>query len=131
MGCHRMWIMLPGKDGMKKPSGDFYGMPTEASRRKQRIVAKYHAAWSQVLRTKPGSAGGTKKNLAYVDLFAGPGRYGDGSLSTPLLIIEAAARDPYMREHLLTRFNEGDPLIAERLKQNLKASEAAKKLANS
>ena len=113
---------------MKKPSGDFYSMPTEASRRKQRIVAKYHAAWSQVLRTKTNSPEGTKKNLAYVDLFAGLGRYGDGSLSTPLLIIEAAARDPYMREHLLTLFNEGDPLIAERLEENLLASNAAKEL---
>jgi three-Cys-motif partner protein len=113
---------------MKKPSGDFYGTPTEASRRKQRIVAKYHAAWSQVLRTKPGSPSRHEKNLAYVDLFAGPGRYGDGSLSTPLLIIEAAARDPYMREHLLTRFNEGDPAIAERLKENLHASDAAREL---
>jgi hypothetical protein len=56
---------------MKKPSGDFYRTPTEASRRKQRIVVKYHAAWSQVLRTRSDSPTGTKKNLAYVDLFAG------------------------------------------------------------
>src|ERR1039457_5178786 len=116
---------------MKKPSSDFFRTPTEASRRKQRIVVKYHAAWSQVLRTRRSSPAGFQRNLAYVDLFAGPGKYGDESLSTPLLIIEAAARDPYMREHLLTRFNEGDPAIAERLEQNLKASEAAKKLANS
>jgi three-Cys-motif partner protein len=116
---------------MKKPSSDFFRTPTEASRRKQRIVVKYHAAWSQVLRTRRSSPAGFQRNLAYVDLFAGPGKYGDESLSTPLLIIEAAARDPYMREHLLTRFNEGDPAIAERLEQNLKASEAAKRLANS
>ena len=47
-------------------------------------------------------------------------QYGDGSLSTPLLIIEAAARDPYMREHLLTRFNEGDPVTPNALKENLR-----------
>jgi len=116
---------------MKKPSGDFFREPTEASRRKQRIVVKYHAAWSQVLRSKRNSPSGFQRNLAYVDLFAGPGKYGDETLSTPLLIVEAAARDPYMREHLLTRFNEGDPGIAKRLEENLKASEAAKKLTHS
>jgi three-Cys-motif partner protein len=116
---------------MKKPSGDFFRTPTEASRRKQRIVVKYHAAWSQVLRSKRNSPTDFQRNLAYVDLFAGPGKYGDGSLSTPLLIVEAAARDPYMREHLLTRFNEGDPVIAEHLEQNLKGSEAAAKLTHS
>lgn len=113
---------------MKKPKGDFYGTPTEASRRKQRIVVKYHAAWSQVLRSRPGSSARFQSDLAYVDLFAGPGKYGDESQSTPLLIIEAAARDPYMREHLITRFNEGDPVIAERLEKNLKASDAAREL---
>jgi three-Cys-motif partner protein len=113
---------------MKKPKGDFFGTPTEASRRKQRIVVKYHAAWSQVLRSKRGSPAGFQCDLAYVDLFAGPGKYGDESQSTPLLIIEAAARDAYMREHLVTRFNEGDPVIAERLEKNLKASDAAKEL---
>jgi three-Cys-motif partner protein len=44
------------------------------------------------------------------------------------LIIEAAARDPYMREHLLTRFNEGDPTLADMLAKNIAESEAAKQL---
>jgi hypothetical protein len=104
---------------IKKPSGDFFSLPTEASRRKQRIVVKYHAAWSQVLRSKTNSPGRIRQNLAYVDLFAGPGKYGDQSVSTPLLIIEAAARDPYMREHLLTRFNEGDPVLVDMLEKNI------------
>lgn len=115
---------------MKRPTGDFFRTPTEASSRKQRIVVKYHATWSRVLRSKPGSPAGFQKDLAYVDLFAGPGKYGDGTLSTPLLIVEAAARDPYMREHLLTLFNEGDPKIAALLERNLNESEAAKALCN-
>ena len=113
---------------IKKAPGDFFSLPTEASRRKQRIVVKYHAAWSQVLRTRPKSPAIVCRDLAYVDLFAGPGRYGDQSPSTPLLIIEAAARDPYMREHLLTRFNEGDPTLADMLAKNIAESEAAKQL---
>jgi three-Cys-motif partner protein len=112
---------------MKKPTGDFFRTPTEASQRKQRIVVKYHAAWSQVLRSRTGSPR-PERDLAYVDLFAGPGKYTDGTLSTPLLILEAAARDAYMREHLRAHFNEGDPDVAQDLESNIRSSEAAHRL---
>ena len=105
---------------------DFYLTPTEASEQKQRIVVKYHAAWAQVLRSKPADA--RQKDLAYVDLFAGQGAYDDGSPSTPLLILETAARDKYMREHLITIFNEGDPNTFDKLQQNVANSRAAKLL---
>src|SRR5580658_8949955 len=113
---------------IKKPSGDFYGSPTEASRRKQRIVVKYHAAWSQVLRFNRSSPQGFRDTLAYVDIFAGRGTYEDGAPSTPLLIIQAAARDEYMREHLITRFNEGDPETYEALVGNIEKSSDAGRL---
>jgi three-Cys-motif partner protein len=47
--------------------------------------------------------------IAYVDLFAGPGRYSDGSKSTPLLVLEKAISDPVMRKMLVTVFNDKDP----------------------
>jgi three-Cys-motif partner protein len=122
--CFKLKLIL---FDMKKPTGDFFGRPTEASLRKQRIVVKYHAAWSQVLRSRPGSLG-PERDLAYVDLFAGPGKYADGTLSTPLLILEAAARDLYMRAHLQARFNEGDPAVAQDLEKNIRSSEAARGL---
>jgi hypothetical protein len=40
-----MGIILQGNNGMKRASGDFYCTPTEASRRKQRIVVKYLPAY--------------------------------------------------------------------------------------
>jgi three-Cys-motif partner protein len=43
------------------------------------------------------------------DLFAGPGRYKDGSKSTPLLVLEQAIADPLMRDSLVTMFNDEDP----------------------
>ncbi len=46
--------------------------------------------------------------IAYLDLFAGPGRYKDGTKATPLLILEQAIRDPDMREMLVTIFNDKD-----------------------
>lgn len=49
-----------------------------------------------------------QQKIAYIDLFCGPGRYKDGSKSTPLLILERAIQDPDMREMLLTLFNDVD-----------------------
>ena len=38
--------------------------------------------------------------IAYIDLFAGPGRYEDGTLSTPLLVLKAAIEDEDMRSSI-------------------------------
>lgn len=46
--------------------------------------------------------------IAYIDLFAGPGRYKDGSKSTPLLILERAVEDPDLRPRLVSLFNDKD-----------------------
>jgi len=47
-------------------------------------------------------------NLAYIDLFAGPGRYKDGAKSTPILVLEKAIEEGDLRERLLTIFNDAD-----------------------
>ncbi len=46
--------------------------------------------------------------IAYIDLFAGPGRYKDGTKSTPLLILEQAIDDPDLQQLLVTIFNDLD-----------------------
>lgn len=46
--------------------------------------------------------------IAYLDLFAGPGRYKDGTKSTPLLILEKAIQDDAMSQMLVTIFNDRD-----------------------
>ena len=43
-----------------------------------------------------------------MDLFAGPGRYDDGTQSTPLLILEMAIKTPKFRDRLVTIFNDKD-----------------------
>ena len=45
--------------------------------------------------------------IAYIDLFAGPGRYNDGTKSTPLLVLENAIANAKMRDRLVTIFNDG------------------------
>ncbi|MGK7924628.1 MAG: three-Cys-motif partner protein TcmP [Spirulina sp.] len=70
----------------------FFDESKDQSLVKAAIVAKYFWAWAKVILKK------TTKNIAYVDLFSGSGRYKDGSKSTPLLILEKAIADPDMTD---------------------------------
>lgn len=83
----------------------FFDESLEQSQIKARIVSKYFWAWAKVIlpTAKKGSG-----RIAYIDLFAGPGRYKDGTLSTPLLILQQAIADPDMRNMLVTLFNDKD-----------------------
>lgn len=83
----------------------FFDESQEQSQVKAEIVAKYFWAWAKVIIP---SQKGRGNKIAYIDLFAGPGRYKDGTRSTPLLILERAVRDPDMREMLVTLFNDKD-----------------------
>ncbi len=55
--------------------------------------------------------------LAYVDLFAGPGQYLDGTPSTPVIVIKAALKDPGLTRRLVTFFNDNDPENAQSLRE--------------
>jgi three-Cys-motif partner protein len=72
---------------------------------KARIVAKYFQAWANVVRSASKARGG---KIAYIDLFAGPGRYVDGSISTPLMILEQAIADNDLSRMLVSIFNDRD-----------------------
>ena len=63
------------------------------------------------------SAHGNK--LAYIDLYAGPGRYKDGAASTPLLVLEAAINDPKLSQMLVARFNDGNQDFAGTLQNEI------------
>jgi len=69
----------------------FFNEKSERSAVKARIVAKYFFAWANVVKPASKARDG---RIAYIDLFAGPGRYLDGSKSTPLMILEQAIADP-------------------------------------
>jgi len=83
----------------------FFEESREQSQIKARIVAKYFWAWANVVIPTTRARG---NRIAYIDLFAGPGRYEDGMLSTPLLVLTKAIDDPNMREMLVTLFNDRD-----------------------
>lgn len=82
----------------------FFDQSTDQSRVKAAIVANYFWAWAKVIISV--AKNGRDRRIAYIDLFAGPGRYSDGTMSTPLRILESAIADPDMREMLVTVFND-------------------------
>ena len=87
----------------------FFEISKEQSRVKAAIVSKYFDAWAGVMMgTQDRFKGSHGDKIAYLDLFAGPGRYDDGTKSTPLMILEKAIASPKLRNRLVTIFNDKD-----------------------
>ncbi len=80
----------------------FFEESKEQSRIKAEIVSKYFWVWAKVI------VSASKGRIAYIDLFAGPGRYKDGTKSTPLLVLWKAVGDSDLRKRLVTLFNDKD-----------------------
>lgn len=96
----------------------FFDEALEQSKVKAEIVAKYFWVWAKVILSTVKRTGG---NIAYFDLFAGPGRYKDGTRSTPLLVLEQAIADPGLRQRLVTIFNDVDEQNGHSLEQAVQA----------
>lgn len=96
----------------------FFDETKEQSLAKANIVSKYFWAWAKVVIP---NAKKKRDKIAYVDLFAGPGRYKDGTDSTPLLILKKATQDPDMRSMLVTLFNDVDSDNSQSLEKAIKA----------
>lgn len=97
-------------------STSFFEEQKEQSEVKAAIVASYFWAWAKVIMPRARDG-----RIAYIDLFAGPGRYKDGASSTPLLILQRAIADPAMRDMLVTVFNDKDEAHARSLEAAIKA----------
>lgn len=79
----------------------FFDEQEGQSEAKARIVQKYLKAWADVILAQSHV-----NKIAYIDLFAGPGRYKDGASSTPLLVLETALKEDKIRKSLVTLFND-------------------------
>jgi three-Cys-motif partner protein len=82
----------------------FFDESREQSRIKSRIVSKYFFAWARVIVPEVQRRGGDR--LAFIDLFAGPGRYKDEMPSTPLRVLGDAVKDPTLSNMLVGLFND-------------------------
>jgi three-Cys-motif partner protein len=87
-------------------SKKFFEERGDQSEIKARIVQKYFVAWANIVVGATKKWGGGK--IAYIDLYAGPGRYKDGAASTPLLILEKAIESDKIRDSLVALFNDVD-----------------------
>jgi three-Cys-motif partner protein len=83
----------------------FFEESTEQSRLKAVIVSKYFRAWANVIVPQVKN---TAKKVGYIDLFAGTGRYKDGTKSTPLLVLERAVADSDLQQMLVSIFTDKD-----------------------
>ncbi|MEQ9622211.1 three-Cys-motif partner protein TcmP [Coleofasciculus chthonoplastes] len=116
-------------------NSSFFDEQKEQSLVKARIVEKYFWAWAKViigvLKRQEQQPGLSKKlKLAYIDLFAGPGRYQDGSRSTPLLVLETAIKETDLRERLITLFNDVDTNNTQSLENSINSMPDVNQLKN-
>lgn len=91
---------------------EFFDEPREQSRIKARIVVKYFDAWAKIIMPRARD-----NKIAYMDLFAGPGRYSDGTPSTPIIVLEKAIEVPRLRNMLVTYFNDKNPANVQSLQK--------------
>src|SRR6202040_3959278 len=92
----------------------FDNAPRDSSRVKRQIVVEDFDYNMKVMARNGKTAG-------YVDLFAGPGIYGRGEESIPIVICKQVVSDQRLRTSLKLWFNEGDPVNYEKLKANIDA----------
>jgi three-Cys-motif partner protein len=103
--------------------GFFDNAARDSSRVKRQIVTEYFDYYMRVMARNGRTAG-------YVDLFAGPGIYGSGEESIPIIICKQVVSDPRLRTCVKLWFNEGDPVNFEKLKANVTAVAGITTLAN-
>lgn len=99
-----------GAKSLKKAEEEFYDVQTQSSLIKAKIVSGYFPQYCKILLKKK------QKEIWFLDLFSGPGKYKDGNDSTPLLVASICASDPTLRQKVRLLFN--DKHFIEDLKKN-------------
>lgn len=79
----------------------FFEKQTISSRIKASIVSEYFPSYCKIIVKKH-----TPKEIRYIDLFAGPGIYEDGKLSTPMLIAKQCQNNDFLRQTVKMIFND-------------------------
>ena len=100
---------------MATDNKDFFKQQTDSSRVKATIISEYFPSYCKIIGKRH-----VPKKFGYYDMFAGPGMYEDGGLSTPLLVAGKCANDSYLRERVWMVFN--DMMYGDTLKENFEAN---------
>lgn len=93
----------------------FFDEQKEKSRVKTLIVTEFFKAYFSIINSR------FKRDIWYIDLFCGPGRYKDGSASTPIKLLDTidAFKDDAIRERLKIVFNDHNKNFVEKLRQHI------------
>ncbi|MBF0474412.1 MAG: three-Cys-motif partner protein TcmP [Deltaproteobacteria bacterium] len=106
----------------------FFGEQTEQSRVKARIVSKYFGAWANVMIAIRKRYPNKSQKIAYIDLYAGPGRYANGKPSTPIKVIDIAMNKQDIADRIVFIFNDIDLSNCRSLKKTIEELSGTDKL---
>lgn len=110
----------------KQMATKFFEERSDQSEVKARIVQKYFDAWANIVIGSARRYGEGK--IAYIDLYAGPGRYKDGAASTPLLVLQKAIENERIRASVVAYFNDQDTNSSNTLQSEIDALPGIKTL---
>lgn len=111
-------------------SNKFFDESREQSAIKTTIVEQYFDAWAAIIIGAQKARPSRPQRLAYVDLFAGPGRYKDGAVSTPLRILQRALEKYDYHKRLITVFNDKNEDNARTLERSIQGLPRIEELQN-
>lgn len=79
----------------------FFDKQTLSSKIKASIISEYFPQYALIITSKH-----TPRKVGYYDLFAGPGKYRDGNLSTPLMLARNCVKNNFLRNIVWFIFND-------------------------
>lgn len=109
------------------PAG-FFDEILDQSRVKAEIVEKYFDTWAKIMIATQRRFPQHDQRIGYVDLFAGPGRYESGAISTPVRVMQMVIANPDYRQRLVTIFNDKDEKNVHSLESTLSSLTGAESL---
>lgn len=99
-----------GNKKLTKNEEEFYEVQTQSSLIKAKIVSAYFPQYCKILLKRQ------QREIWFLDLFSGPGKYMDGKDSTPLLLATICSNDSTLKKKVRLLFN--DKHFIEELKRN-------------
>ncbi|MEJ8803861.1 three-Cys-motif partner protein TcmP [Pontibacter sp. H249] len=103
-------------------TSEFFTAQRDASEIKSQILNDYFRDWCTAILQ--GQRYKSNHALAYIDLYAGDGKYQDGKPATPVKVLNSifGATDKFnLNKIVRTFFTDEKPTVTQKLKQNLEA----------
>ena len=97
-------------------NSNFFDNQTLSSKVKASIISEYFPQYCNIITRVH-----IPEYIGYFDMFAGPGIYKDGKLSTPILIGKQCETNPTLRNLVWMIFNDKESQFIEDLERNFKA----------